>query len=183
MTSALGLPYAVREDASQLFREAQNETLIPGRSIETIAAGSVYAACRRGGFTQTTADIASVARCSEGKVTLGYSVLNRELELAIEPRIPPEFVPRLASDLECSRETERQTRDIASEALEQGIGIGANPAGVAAGCLAVVVEDRDLHLTQAAIADAADVSIVTVRKHRDVVREELGAPQVATDVA
>jgi transcription initiation factor TFIIB len=181
MTSALNLPYAVREDASQLFREAQNETLIAGRSIETMAAGSVYAACRRGGFTQTRADIATVARCSEEKVTLGDSVLNRELELAIEPRTPPEFVPRLASDLGCSRKTERRTRRLASEAFEQGIVVGANPAGVAAGCLGIVVEDCDLSLTQTEIADGADVSTVTLRAHRDRVRDALDVAQIATD--
>ncbi|MFB6202556.1 MAG: transcription initiation factor IIB family protein [Halorhabdus sp.] len=176
MTSALGLAYAVREDASQLFREAQNADLIRGRSIETLTAGSVYAACRRGGYTQTTADVATVARCSGAKVTLGYSVLNRELQLAIEPRTPPEFVPRIASELDCSRETERRARELAKSAFEQGIAIGANPAGVAAGCLAVVVEDRDLYVTQADIADAADVSTVTLRKHRDRVRGAFGTP-------
>jgi transcription initiation factor TFIIB len=171
MTSALGLPYAVREDASQLFREAQTADLIRGRSIEALAAGSVYAACRRGGHTQTTTDVATVARCSEAKVTLGYGVLNRDLQLAIEARTPPEFVPRIASGLDCSPETERRARKLAKSAFEQGIAVGANPAGVAAGCLAVVVEDRDLYITQADIADAADVSTVTLRKHRDRVRE------------
>jgi transcription initiation factor TFIIB len=147
-----------------------------------MAAGSVYAACRRGGYTQTTADIARVARCSEAKVTLGYGVLNRKLELAIEARTPPEFVPRLASDLGCSREIERRTRGLATEAFEEGIAIGANPAGVAAGCLAVVVEDRDLAVTQAAIAEVACVSIPTVRAHRDRVRDGLDVTRIVVDV-
>jgi transcription initiation factor TFIIB len=41
-----GVSDSVRDQACRLFRSAQDEGLLPGRSIEAIAAASVYAACR-----------------------------------------------------------------------------------------------------------------------------------------
>ena len=71
MTSALELPRVVREAASVLYRRAQRENLILGRSIEAMAAGSVYAACRCRGCLRTVEEVAAVARCSASKVRLG----------------------------------------------------------------------------------------------------------------
>jgi len=42
IVSALELSEAIRDQACQLFRSAQNEDLLRGRSIEAIAAASVY---------------------------------------------------------------------------------------------------------------------------------------------
>ena len=46
VASALDLPYAIRDRACRLFRSAQDENLLPGRSVEAFATASVYAACR-----------------------------------------------------------------------------------------------------------------------------------------
>ena len=44
VVSALDLPQSIRDQACVLFRSTANEDLLPGRSIEEIAAASVYAA-------------------------------------------------------------------------------------------------------------------------------------------
>ena len=55
LASALELSDSVRDQACQLFRSAQNEDLLRGRSIEAIAAASVYGACRCNGRVTTNA--------------------------------------------------------------------------------------------------------------------------------
>jgi len=49
------------------------------------------------------------------------------------------------------------------EGVNAGLSNGRNPAGVAAGCLYVAVAERELAPTQEEIADAAEVSVETVR--------------------
>lgn len=46
LASALYLFDTLRDRACQLFRNTQNQDLLRGRSIEAIAAASVYVACR-----------------------------------------------------------------------------------------------------------------------------------------
>ncbi|MFC7114682.1 transcription initiation factor IIB family protein [Natronoarchaeum sp. GCM10025703] len=49
LVGALDLTRSRREEASVIFRRAHEEDLLRGRSVESTAAGSVYAACRCSG--------------------------------------------------------------------------------------------------------------------------------------
>jgi transcription initiation factor TFIIB len=133
----------------------------------------VYAACREDGRVETIADVAEVARVSEAAITNAYNVMNRELGLAVLPRDPATFVPRLCSDLGLSRRIERAARELARSATGRGVGIGCQPVGVAAGCLTIVIEDSEVAVTQSELAGAAGVSIETIRARRDQLRAEV----------
>ncbi len=76
IASALGLSKSIRNQACQHFRSAQNEDLLRGRSIEAIAAGSVYATCRCNGLGRTIEEIAALARVKQQRVMNAYKVLN-----------------------------------------------------------------------------------------------------------
>jgi len=99
ITSALGLSESIRNQACQLFRSAQNEDLLRGRSIEAIAAGCVYATCRCNGLGRTIDEIVALARVNQQRVMNAYTVLNQELGLPTQPIRPSRFVLRLASEL------------------------------------------------------------------------------------
>lgn len=53
VVSALDLPRSIRVQACQLVQSAANVNLLPVRSIEAIAAASVFAACRCNGLPRT----------------------------------------------------------------------------------------------------------------------------------
>jgi len=57
IVSRLELSESIRDQACQLFRSAQNEDLLRGRSIEAMAAASVYGACRCNGWPRTLDEI------------------------------------------------------------------------------------------------------------------------------
>ncbi|RDZ36098.1 transcription initiation factor IIB, partial [Haloferax sp. Atlit-19N] len=79
LASALELSDSVRDQACQLFRSAQNEDLLRGRSVEAIAAASVYGACRCNGLSRLVDDVSEMARVAESRVTNAYKTLNEEL--------------------------------------------------------------------------------------------------------
>lgn len=174
IVSALELPRSVREAASVVYRRAQAENLIMGRSIEAIASGSVYAACRCGGYTRTIEEIAAVSCCSGSTVRLGYQVVNVELELATAPVTPLDLVPRLASACGASSAVERRALELASVAEEAGLANGRKPSGVAAGCLYVAGLESERRITQTELAEAASVSDVTVRERYNELQALLG---------
>lgn len=163
MTSALDLPRSVREEASVLFRRAQNEDLILGRSIETVAAGCVYAACRVRGIARPIEEVAAVAKCTEDKVTLGFRLLNVEFGLETQIVAVGRRIPRLASECGASTAVERRATELAALAEESGIANGRNPAGVAAACLYLASQETGTGLTQAELAAVANVTTLTLR--------------------
>jgi transcription initiation factor TFIIB len=173
LASALDLSDSVRDQACQLFRSAQNEDLLRGRSIEAIAAASVYGACRCNGYSRLVADISEMARVAKSRVTNAYKTLNEELGLPAEPVSPSMFVPRLASDLECSDEIRQRARALAEQAEESGLTTGVHPAGFAAACLYKAGEEQGQSVTQIDVAESGNVTPTTVRTHHNTLEEQV----------
>jgi transcription initiation factor TFIIB len=167
----LELSDSVRDQACQLFRSAQNEDLLRGRSIEAIAAASVYGACRCNGLSRLVGEVSEMARVPESRVTNAYKTLNEELGLPAEPVSPSMFVPRLASDLECPDEIRQRARALVEQAEELGVTTGVHPAGFAAACLYTAGCEEGRWLTQTEVAGAANISTTTIRNHRDTLQQ------------
>jgi len=173
LASALEFSDSVRDQACQLFRSAQNEDLLRGRSIEAIAAASVYGACRCNGLSWLLCEVSEMARVAESRVTNAYKTLNEELGLPAEPVSPSIFVPRLASDLECPDRIRQRARTLAEQAEEHGVTTGVHPAGFATACLYKAGREEGRWLTQSEAADVANASKATVRAHRDTLEEQV----------
>jgi len=167
LASALELSDSVRDQACQLFRSAQNEDLLRGRSIEAIAAASVYGACRCNGRSRWVGEISEMARVAESRVTNAYNTLNEELVLPAEPVSPSMFVPRLASDLECPDEIRQRARTLVEQAEERGVTTGVHPAGFAAACLYKAGQEQRPWMTQSDVAETGNVTPTTVRTHHE----------------
>lgn len=173
LASALDLSDSVRDQACQLFRSAQNEDLLRGRSIEAIAAASVYGACRCNGLSRLVDDVSEMARVAESRVTNAYKTLNEELSLPAEPVSPSMFVPRLASDLECPDEIRQRARTLAEQAEERGVTTGVHPAGFAAACLYKAGQEQGQWVTQSDVAETGNVTPTTVRTHHETLAEQV----------
>jgi transcription initiation factor TFIIB len=163
IVGALDLPRSLRDQACRLYRTAASEDLILGRSIEAMAAASVYAACRCAGLPRTLQEVSVTSAVSHERVQNAYSVLNREFELPTVPMEPLEYVPRVTSALDLSAGTRQRAAALAKQAVRTGVANGYNPAGVAAGCVYQAAREQDERVTQAALADAAEVTPMTVR--------------------
>ncbi len=179
IASALDLGTSIRDQACTLFRSAQNEDLLRGRSIEAIAAASVYGACRCNGLSRTLEEIETVARCERSGLTTAYNTLNAELGLPTQPVNPEAFIPQLASDLDLPDRIHRRARKFAAVAAEAGISNGCHPAGVAAACLYTAARECEWSVTQTRVAEATDISTVTLRTHHEAITDAL-VPETGT---
>ncbi|MCD2203801.1 transcription initiation factor IIB [Halobacterium sp. KA-6] len=171
VSSALELSETIRDQACQLFRSAQNEDLLQGRSIEAMATASVYGACRCDELSRTLEDVTDPARVEQSRVTNAYKTLNTELGLPAQPVTPSAFVPRLASELDVSDQIRQRARQLAEASESTGATTGVQPSGFAAACLYKAGREDGRWLTQSDIAEVANVSAVTVRTHRDTLDE------------
>ena len=173
IVSALDLSESVRDQACQIFRSAQNENLLRGRSIEAIAAASVYGTCRCNGLSRLLGEVSKLARVAESRVINAYKTLNEALGLPAKPVSPSMFVPRLASDLECPEKIRQRARTLAEQAEERGLTTGVHPAGFAAACLYKAGQEQGQGVTQRDVAESGNVTPTTVRGHHETLEEQI----------
>ena len=167
LASALELSESLRDQACQLFRSAQSEDLLRGRSIEAIGAASIYGTCRCNQHPLLLEDVVDAARVESTRVTNAYRTLNRELELPAPPMRPTSFVPRLISELELDHDIRRRANELAERAEGTALTNGCQPSGVAAACVYLAAQEQGALITQSTVASAAEVSVVTLRSRRD----------------
>lgn len=133
---ALDLTRSRREEASVIFRRVHGDDLLRDRTVESIAASSVYAACRCSGERLTIESVAAASPCSEPKVVHACGVLNTELGLDAKLRRPQTFVSNCASACgDVSETVLHRAIELAGIAEQTGVTNGRHPAGVAAACL------------------------------------------------
>ncbi|SFL01529.1 transcription initiation factor TFIIB [Halogranum rubrum] len=175
MASALGLPTNVRETASVIYRRALNDNLLPGRSIEGVSTACVYAAARMAGVPRSLDEITDVSRVDKSEVARTYRYVVRELKLEVRPADPESYVPRFASSLGLSEETERRARQLLKNAKEKGVHSGKSPVGLAAAAVYAAALLTNEKTTQAAVSEVADISEVTIRnRYHELLEAEEG---------
>jgi transcription initiation factor TFIIB len=177
MASAVGLPENVRETASVIYRRALDENLLPGRSIEGVSTASVYAAARQAGVPRSLDEITEVSRVEKSEIARTYRYVVRELGLEVAPADPESYVPRFASSLELSEESERRARELLQNAKEQGVHSGKSPVGLAAAAVYAAALLTNEKTTQAAVSEVADISEVTIRnRYHELLEAEQDIP-------
>ncbi|WP_129112918.1 transcription initiation factor IIB [Halegenticoccus tardaugens] len=165
MASALGVPDSVREVASVIYRRALKRDLIRGRSIEAVATGALYAAIRQEGIPHSLGEVSNVSRVERTEIGRAYRNVSNELGLGLPPTDPREFLPRYCSELELDDAVERRAHSILTRVMDEGRHSGKAPAGVAAASVYLAGLLYNSKRTQQEVADAANVTVVTIR-HR-----------------
>lgn len=163
MASALSLPKNLRETGSKIYRNAVKNHLIRGRSIEGVAAASIYASCRLCKIPRTLQEIAEVARVDKKEIGRCYRFISHRLALNAGPTSPVEYISRFASGLKLSGKCQATARHILQVASKKGLTSGRGPTGVAAAALYLASVLEKERRTQRDIAKIAQVTEVTVR--------------------
>ncbi len=163
MSSQLGLPDNVRETASKFYREAVNQDLIRGRSIESVSSASLYASCRENQVPRSLKEITEVSRVSKKDIGKSYRLITRELEIRLPPIDPARYVARFGSDLDISGETRTKAISIIRQAKEERLTSGKSPVGIAAAAIYIAAYLMGERKTQREVAEVTDMTEVTVR--------------------
>ncbi|RLE63046.1 MAG: transcription initiation factor IIB, partial [Thermoprotei archaeon] len=170
--SQLGLPKNVLERALEVYRRALETGLVRGRSIESVVAAAIYAACREMKRPRTIDEIARYTRAGRKDVARCYRLLLRKSVVTVPLSDPSDFIPRVGSTLKLSATTIRKAIDIIQRARKQSITAGKDPAGLAAAAIYIASLLSGEVRTQKEIAQAAQVTEVTVRnRYKELARK------------
>lgn len=164
LCAALELPETTESYAAYLYRQALEDSLLQGRSQEGVAGACVYAASRRYHQPVTMSDVADVSPVEQSTVSGAYRTVLKELGLGIRPPEPGDFLPRVAATAGVPYRVERRAGELLERAISDQRHVGQSPAGVAAAALYAACRELGEDVTQAALAEAAGVSNVTLSR-------------------
>lgn len=167
ISARLELPRQIKEEAARLYREAANKGLTRGRSIESMVAAALYAACRKHRYPCTLDDIARNLSMREidakREVARNYRLLVRHLDLRIPVIDAERFVYRIASALGLPDPVVAEAIKIVKMARRKGLTAGKDPSGLAAASVYLAALKHGIRKTQKEVAQVAGVTEVTVR--------------------
>lgn len=169
----LALSDAVIEKTAYIYRKALEKGLVKGRTIPSLAAAALYAACRDSEVPRTLHDVANGINVKRKDVARCYRLLVRELDLKMPIIDPIKRISRIASKAGLGEKTKRNALLILKDALEIEITAGKDPMGIAAAALYLSCVSNGENRTQKDIAQAAGVTEVTIRNRYKGLKESL----------
>ncbi|MFX1571069.1 MAG: transcription initiation factor IIB [Promethearchaeota archaeon] len=173
MASNLDLQKNLRECSAKIYRDAVEAHLIRGRSIEGVAAASLYAACRMYKVPRTLNEIAEVARVDKKEIGRSFRFISKELDLNLNPTKPMDFLTRFISELQLTTDCQKIAKSIIRMAEERGLTSGRGPTGVCAAAIYASCILSNERRTQRKIARISCVTEVTVRNRFSELVENL----------
>ncbi len=171
--SNLLLPKIVRESAAIVYRNALNNKLIRGRTIEGVVLSSIYIACRQCKIPRTLSEVADESSLTRKQLARTYRFLARELKIKLTPISPVDYIPRFASELNMSDKSQAKAIEIVEQSKGAGLNSGKGPSGIAAAALyisSLMINDKK---SQRDIAEVAGITEVTLRNRYKELSENL----------
>ena len=172
VASYLKLPKSVEEESARVYTLAVQRGLVRGRSMESVVAGALYAACRRHEVPRTLDELAEASGIDKKEIGRTYRFVTRSLSIRILPSNPIDYIPRFASSLKLTPATQSKAVDILEKAQKAELTSGRGPTGIAAASLYVSALMNNEKRTQREVADVAGVTEVTIRnRYKELLRE------------
>lgn len=157
--NVMQLPRKTKEIAGQLFQQAHDAGLAPGRSMEAIADAAVYLSAKQLNHTREWETWVEQANCSEKLLKTTISKTQRELGIGYLAETPMDYAPQIIQELDLTDSDRHETNKLLKAVEENNIHVGRKPQGVVAACVYL----GSTYTTQEQAANAAGVTPVTVR--------------------
>jgi len=174
VASFLTLPSVVRDEASRVYNYVLQRGLVRGRSMESVIAACIYAACRSYNIPRTLDEISEASDVERKEIGRTYRFIVRKLKIKVKPSSPKDYISRFSSILHLSPKSQNEALKILKKAEVSELTSGRGPAGIAAAALYVAALMNDEKKTQREVADVAGITEVTIRNRYKELTEKLG---------
>jgi transcription initiation factor TFIIB len=159
----LGLSDAIIEKTAYIYRKAQENGMVRGRTINSVLAASLYIACRELEVSRTLKDIATISNIKRKELARMYRLMFFKLDVKIPMVDPLKCIAKISNKINLSEKTKRQAISIMNDVTKKEISAGKDPMGIAATVLYLSCLKTDEYRSQIDIASAAGVTEVTIR--------------------
>lgn len=172
----LAMPAAVAKKAMLVYSAALDKGIVHGRPISAFMAAAIYVACRETGTPRNLKDIERATSVKRYSIARCYRLLVGELGLKMPVADPVQCVARIASEAGIAERTRRRAASALRQAGRSEAFAGKDPMSLAAAAVYLACVENGEGRTQRDIADAANLTEVTVRIRYRGLRRHLGGP-------
>ena len=172
LSSRVSISPPIKEKAAVVYRKALDKGLVRGRSINSVSAAALYAACRQSGSPRTLREISEASLVDKKDVARCYRLLLQELDFHMPLADPMTYVSKIAEKTGISGKTQGVAIAILRMAKQKRVSAGKDPMGLAAAALYIACLQNTEKETQKDISEAAGVTEVTVRnRYKDLIKQ------------
>lgn len=170
MASILNIPPSIEEEAARIYNLSVRKNLVRGRSMESVVVAALYIAARRYHLPRSLNEICERTNISKREIGKTYRFITRELQVKLLPSKPEDYIPKFASELDFSADTQTKAIEILNQAEKTQLTSGRGPTGLAAAALYVASLMTGEKRTQREIANVVGVTEVTIRnRYKEIV--------------
>ena len=173
ISSYLNLPNVIKDEASRIYNHVLQRGLVRGRSMESVIAACLYAACRSYNIPRTLDEMATASDVERKEIGRTYRFIIRKMQIKVKQSSPKDYISRFSSVLHLSPKTQNDALKILDQAKDVELTSGRGPAGIAAAALYVAALINDEKKTQREVADIAGITEVTIRNRYKELIERL----------
>ena len=173
VASFLNLPEVTKDEASRIYQFVLQRGFVRGRSMESVIASCIYAACRSYDIPRTLDEMATASDVERKEIGRTYRFIIRKLGIKVKQSSPKDYISRFSSVLKLSPRTQNDALNILKQAEKVELTSGRGPAGIAAAALYVAALINDEKKTQREVADIAGITEVTIRNRYKELIERL----------
>ncbi|KAI8913964.1 hypothetical protein PhCBS80983_g03018 [Powellomyces hirtus] len=179
MCERIGLSKIASDTAKQIYKKAEDQKVLRGKSPISIIAACIYIGCREQNATRTFKEICALTKVSKKDIGRNYKVLMPLLEKPSKEISLDSYVIRFSSALDVGQDVKRATSEVLKRAQALGTLAGKSPISIVAGCLYFVSSmskpgDEKSAKEIAAIAGCTEATLKNAYKLLYDVRDTLG---------
>ena len=146
------------------YKKALDKGLIKGRSIKELIVACVYVVCKNSSIPRTLKGDFTNSRSKRDLCCKCYRLLIRELKIIHVQFKPSIFIRKIAAVANIHEKTVRESIDMLLAIQNESIFSGKNSLSLAAAILYIICRKHKQKISQAKIASAANINIMTLRK-------------------
>jgi transcription initiation factor TFIIB len=171
MSDMLNLPKNIVETSAIIYRKAVNEGLIRGRSIKSMAIAATYLACRQNKLIRTISELSEASGINKKEIASNYRLLIRKLKFFVPPVRPNQHITKISNKIGLDGLTEGVAHKILRATKKQKLTSGRGAKSIATATIYIASKITGNSMTQMEIADAADLTEVTIRnRYQEMMR-------------
>jgi transcription initiation factor TFIIB len=163
----LALPSSVIEKAAYIYRKAQRNEIVKGRTRTGAITACVYIACREAAIPRGFNEVAKVSNIRPKELWKAYRAIVSGLDLKVPLIDPVRCLVKLANKTGVNEKVKRCGINCMKQVIDSNMSAGRDPLGLAATVLYISYQNfGNLGKSQKYFADTAGISDVTVRNRR-----------------
>ncbi len=163
LADEFSLPESVRDDSEKICGDVMRMKLARRRPFPVIVASSLYTACRESHSPVTIKDLAEATESNPREIGRCYRSIISRMNITPPNLNGSRYAFRVADTVHASDEATRLSLEIVKDAIGKGLG-GRNPMTLAAAAVYLACLTTGENSRQSDVAEAADVSEVSVRE-------------------